>query len=185
MLLVFKSAISIILFSTLFIVVGQSSIILAQTNETGILTKNKLLYNNSDLAYSLELPSGWDMQETIKLKSPLMSPTDKAPEIISLTTDKVPANIDLKEYRNLELLLLENQFQNFTLLKDRNATLSGFPANLIVYSYTLNGEQIMVTEIVTLANGRAYNIGYAGIPTEFNDSLSVLLNVIGSLKLDD
>lgn len=177
-----KSTVTIMAFLTLFVAVSPLSTSLAQTNETAIPTKETLLYDNPNLGFTLEYPSNWTKDESITFVSP-MSKTDEAPESISITTEVIPANTTLGEYSNSAVRLLEEQFPDFTLLEFVNSTLSGFPAQQIVYTYTEGETELKLMQIWAVADGTAYALTYAGIPTEFNDALPVFQNMVDSFEI--
>jgi len=181
-LLVIKSLISILLFLTLFGVASPLSITLAQTNETEIPTEDTLLYDNPNLGFTLEYPFDWAKEESITFVSP-MSTIDEAPESIAVTTEILTTDLTLDEYSNSAVSLLEEQFPNFALLEKVNATLSGFPAHQIVYTYTQDGMELKLMQIWAIAYEMVYALTYAGIPTEFDDALPVFQNMVDSFEI--
>ncbi len=177
-----KSMVTIAAFLTLFGVVSPLCTTLAQSNETAIPTNETFPYDNPNLGFTLEYPSDWTKDESITFVSP-MSETDEAPESISITTEIIPTNLTLGEYSNSALRLLEEQFPDFTLLELVNSTLSGFPAQQIVYTYTQDGTELKLMQIWAVADGTVYALTYGGIPAEFNDALPDFQSMVDSFEI--
>ncbi len=177
-----KSIVTIMAFLTLFSAVSPLSPPLAQANQTAIPTEETSLYYNPNLGFTLEYPSNWAKDESITFISP-MSAADEAPESISITKEIIPTNLTLGEYSNSAVRLLEEQFRDFTLLELVNSTLSGFPAQQIVYTYTQDGTELKIMQKWAVADGTVYALTYGGIPTAFNDALTVFHNMVDSFEI--
>ncbi|MDQ4073518.1 MAG: DUF1795 domain-containing protein [Thermoproteota archaeon] len=155
---------------------------LAQSNNSTSLS-NSLVYENPNLGYTLEYPSEWAKDESLSFISPMSSALDEAPESIAITTESVPQNMTLEEYGEPMIEILESQFSNFSLLESSNATLSGYPATQIIYTYNMDGVNLKNLQIWTLANNMAYVITYGGITKEFEDSLPAAQSLIDSFEI--
>lgn len=178
-----KLIISVSVFVTLCSVLYPSSTVLAQNNETGISTADILQYDNPNLGFSLKYPSDWAKEESLTFISPQTSKADQAPESISISTEMLPINLTLEQYSNSAINMLAEQFPNFTIIGERYATLSGFDAYMITYTYTEDAREIQLMQIWTVVDGIAYVLTYGGVPDEFNDSLPVLEDMIDSFQI--
>jgi len=191
-----KSKISIfcILFFTLGVIgLGDQTIssTVAQMNETTEFD-NLQAYENPNLGFSLEYPADWSKEETLSFISPppssneTLSSPNEAPESIAVTTEVLLSNITLDEYSESAIGLLEGQFPNFTLIDSSEATLSGYPAHQITYTYTLDGVDLKNMQIWTIAdNNIAYALTYGGLVEEFDSSFPVIENMINSFQLTE
>jgi hypothetical protein len=191
-----KSIISI--FCILFLFVGVAglgdqtiSLTVAQMNETNE-SANLLTYENPNLGFSLEYPADWSKEETLSFISPspslneTLSSSNQAPESIAVTTEVLPSNITLDEYSESAISLLEGQFPNYTLIDSSEATLSGYPAHQITYTYTLDGVHLKNMQIWTIAdNNIGYALTYGGLVEEFDSSFPVIENMINSFQLTE
>lgn len=191
-----KSKISI--FCILFFSVGVIGLgdqiissTVAQMNETTEFD-NLLAYENPNLGFSLEYPADWSKEETLTFISPPPSPNEtlssanEAPESIAVTTEVLLSSITLDEYSESAIGLLEGQFPNFTLIDSSEATLSGYPAHQITYTYTLDGVDLKNMQIWTIADKNiAYALTYGGLVEEFDSSFPVIENMINSFQLTE
>ena len=92
----------------------------------------------------------------------------------------------MDEYSESAIGLLEGQFPNFTLIDSSEATLSGYPAHQITYTYILDGMDLKNMQIWTIAdNNIAYALTYGGLVEEFNSSLPVIENMVESFQLTE
>jgi hypothetical protein len=140
-------------------------------------------YNNPNLGFSLEFPSDWQKEESLSFTSPQGGVGDRAPEVINVVTEVLPSSdFSLDSYTDAAMGQVES-FENFQLLNSSSTTLGGFPAHMIVYTFTDEQTPLQNLQAWTVKDGMAYVITYGGVPEEFNSSLSALQNVLDSFSL--
>jgi hypothetical protein len=81
-------------------------------------------------------------------------------------------------------------YDNFTQIEATNTTLAGLPTTLaglpaykIVYTATVDGDQLKVLQTVTVKDGKAYVITYKGAPGNYNTYLSAAQQMIDSFQI--
>jgi hypothetical protein len=187
------------IFCILFFLVGVAGsgvktipLTFSQMNETATEFNNLLAYENPNLGFSLEYPTDWSKEESLMFIAPppssneTLSLPNEAPESIAVTTEVLPYNMTLDEYSESAIGLLEGQFTNYTLIDSSEATLSGYPAHQITYTYTLDGVDLKNMQIWTIAdNNIAYALTYGGFVEEFDSSFPVIENMINSFRLTE
>lgn len=140
-------------------------------------------YNNPNLGFSLEYPSDWEKEESLSLTSPQGGMGNRAPEVISVVTEVLPSsNFSLDSYTDAAMSQVES-FENFQLLNSSSTTIGGFPAHMIVYTFTDEQTPLQNLQAWTVKDGMAYVITYGGVPEEFDSSLSALQSVMDSFSL--
>jgi hypothetical protein len=86
--------------------------------------------------------------------------------------------VNLKEYVELSIQDLRNQYSDFMLNEYYPTTLDGFPSYLLLYSYEGNKN----LSIVTIRFNKEYNIIYASTPETYSKYLSVAEQMISSFE---
>jgi hypothetical protein len=94
-------------------------------------------------------------------------------------------NFVLKECDNLIQIMLESQFSILALIGSSNPTLSGYPACQIIYTYDFEGIDLKNLQIWTIANNMVYILTCDGTTKEFDNSLSIIQNMIDSFKITE
>lgn len=75
-------------------------------------------------------------------------------------------------------------YDNFQQIEATSTTLAGLPAYKIVYTATVDGDQLKVAQIVTIKDGKAYVITYKGAPTtNYDKYLGAAQQMIDSLQI--
>jgi hypothetical protein len=156
--------------------IGNQTI--GSANTTGLAP-----YNNPNLGFSLDYPSNWEKEESLSLTSPQGGMSNRAPEVISVVTEVLPSsNFSLDSYTEAAMGQVES-FTNFQLLNSSSTTLGGFPAHIIVYTFTDEQTPLQNLQAWTVKDGMAYVITYGGVPEEFDSSLPALQSVLNSFSL--
>ncbi len=151
-------------------------------------SNQSLIFVNHKLGYNLEYPANWLKEESQgepTFISPRLSPFDKAPESIAVTSEVLFPIITLEEFTDVAMSLLRSDFQNMKLIKSSDVTLADYPAHQIVYTYTLEGVNLKNLQIWTVSGDRAYVLTYGALPEEFDDSLPVIQNMIDSFVINE
>jgi hypothetical protein len=74
-------------------------------------------------------------------------------------------------------------YDNFTQIEATNTTLAGLPAYKIVYTATVDGDQLKALQTWTVKDGKAYAITYKGAPSNYNTYLSAAQQMIDSFQI--
>lgn len=159
-----------------------------QISNVSSMESETLIYENPESNYTLEYPSNWtieasDSPPTVLLASPKKSPADQAPETVVVTTEGVSPDTNLDDYSTSALQVLKTLFPNMNIVKSTTDTLAGYPANVIVYTYSQDGETLKNSQIWTLVNGVVYVITYGALESEFDDSFDIFDKVTDSFSI--
>jgi hypothetical protein len=140
-------------------------------------------YSNPNLGFSLEFPSNWQKQETLRFLSPGIGLVG-SPEAISVLTEEVPTlNYTVDNYTEDVMGQIES-LPDFQLINSSSTTLGGLPAHMIGFSFTdLNNNTSQSLQAWTVKDGIAYVITYGGTPEEFNSSLPAMQSVLSTFRL--
>jgi PsbP-like protein len=163
---------------------NQSLGIVGNETMTPTGTNDLIPYSNPNLGFSLEYPSDWQKEETLSFTSPRGGLGNRAPEVISITTEVLPSSdYSLDRYTEAALGQVKS-FQDFRLLNSSSTNLGGLPAHMIVYSFSDEENRIPLQNLQAWAvkDGMAYVITYGGTPEEFESSLSALQSVMDSFR---
>jgi hypothetical protein len=82
-----------------------------------------------------------------------------------------------------ELKSTVQDYDNFKQIEVTNTTLAGLPAYKIVYTATVNGDQLKVLQTVTVKDGKAYVITYKDAPANYDKHLSAAQKMIDSFQI--
>ncbi|MGA7077066.1 MAG: PsbP-related protein [Halobacteriota archaeon] len=74
-------------------------------------------------------------------------------------------------------------YDNFTQIEATNTTLAGLPAYKIVYTATVDGDQLKVLQTWTVKDGKAYVITYKAAPSNYNTHVSAAHQMIDSFQI--
>jgi hypothetical protein len=149
-------------------------------------TSNLTPYSNPNLGFALEYPSNWQKEESLTFASPQGGIGNRAPEVISITTEVLPtSDFSLDRYSEAALAQVES-FPDFKLLNSSSTTLAGLPAHMIIYSFSDEESPTpwQNLQMWTVKDGMAYVITYGGTPEEFDSSLPALQSIMDSFRFE-
>lgn len=151
------------------------------------------IYDNSKYGIRLKYPHNWNIVENVgnisnhaivvNLYSYGFSNISAYTHNVNLVIGRLSDNnTSLHNYTTAGIALLAHQFNNFTLDQTNMTTLSGNPANEIIYS--LNDGQISVKQMQawTLKDGKDYILTYSVAPAEKFD-ISTAKNIFDSFVI--
>jgi len=67
-----------------------------------------------------------------------------------------------------DVISTAQDYANFKQIEATNTTLAGLPAYKIVYTATIDGDQLKLLQTWTVKDGKAYVITYKGFPTNYD-----------------
>lgn len=139
----------------------------------------------SPRGYSIAYPSDWsnpDVQSNGALVA-FLTPTNNKTENLNIQASNVSASDTLSNVTST--ILSENEgLANFKLIDSGNTTLGGNPAYKIVFTVTSSsGDNLKVTQIWTVKDGKEYLITYKGSPANYDAYLSSAQQMIDSFQV--
>jgi serine/threonine-protein kinase len=139
----------------------------------------------SSKGYSITYPSDWSKPDEQNSGAAVvfLTPTNNKTENLNVQVYNLTASDTLSNITSSIRSEVEN-FSDFKLIDAGNTTLAGNPAYKIVYTATTsNGNNLKVTQIWTVKDGKEYIITYKGAPTNYETHLSAAQKMIDSFQI--
>ncbi len=155
---------------------------------SSVTTEAFISYINPNYQFSLQYPRDWKVQED-QSGVWFTSPVDKTG---NFRIEGQPAyNRTLSDLVAIQLNQSKNNFKDFKIIHSNLTTLAGITANLTDYSFTIEDQNLFVTntykfigmQISALKNNDLYTITFFSNPENFNLYLPIVKKMINSVKL--
>jgi len=148
-----------------------------------------LTYTNSEYGYQFEYPSTWLKTETgdpalhVIITSPFESTDDEFVEVAVTGAETLFIDIDLDAYTELSLRSIETP--NFKVLDSSKTTLSGNPAQMIVFS-DINefGDDFKGLAVWSVADKNGYFVMFGAEPVKYSEYLPIFEKMLDSFELN-
>jgi eukaryotic-like serine/threonine-protein kinase len=161
----------------------------AQSNNTN----NFQQYQNSNFGIKIQHPSDWtvaenknysvDNTEVVNFSSPVSEDVVVSVDTVNSTTPTTTITA-LKQYVNDSIISDLKTSPSFKLLgSNANSTLGGNPAYSITYNDKDQNGPYKGMDIVTIKNGKAYDISYTADPDRYASVLPTVQTMINSFGL--
>ncbi|MGA7077065.1 MAG: PsbP-related protein [Halobacteriota archaeon] len=139
---------------------------------------------NSAKGFTIKYPSDWTKNEP---KSGAIAvlfgiPTNNATENLNVQVWNRSANDTLSSLTPSKLSALQD-FSDFEQIEAGNTTLAGNPAYKIVYTATVDGDHLKLTQIWTVKDGKEYIITYKAAPNNYDTYASTAQQMIDSFQI--
>ena len=156
------------------------------TFNVGTTTPSPLPTTTYDSAngFTITYPSDWtkDVPKSGLLDVLFGIPTNNATENLNVRVSNLSAS-DTLESRTSDRTEALQDYDNFTQISAGNTTLAGNPAYKIIYTATVDGDHLKVTQIWTVKDGKEYTITYKAAPKNYETYLSTAQQMIDSFKI--
>ena len=150
-------------------------------------------YQNSNFGIKIQYPSDWKKQENknysvdntevVNFSSPISEDVVVSVDTVNSTTPTTTTTA-LKQYVNDSIISDLKTSPNFKLLESNaNSTLGGNPAYSITYNNKDQNGPYKGMDIVTIKNGKAYDISYTADPDRYDSVLQTVQTMINSFGL--
>jgi len=143
-----------------------------------------ITYNGAN--FTIQYPSDWThSSNTLSVTEIFSAWPPKATNTTNATLLVTSSNVlepSLSEWTAGWLKALQNQ-SNFTQIDAGNATLAGYPAYKIVYTFTGPYGDSKVTEIWTVKDGNVYEIWYSAYPKYYDIYADTAQKMIDSFQI--
>jgi len=111
-----------------------------------------------------------------------LTPTNNDTENLNVQALNLSANDTLQTVTQ-DVTSNAQSYDNFTQIEATNTTLAGLPAGKIVYTATVNSDQLKALQTWTVKDGKAYVITYKGAPDNYDTYLSAAQQMIDSFQI--
>jgi hypothetical protein len=160
-----------------------------QPQTTTTTPLNFTTYSNSDLGISIQYPSNWDVNQnmtagTIEFDAPRHFFLEAVPATRLIIVGQ-PFNLhSAVDVVNNRISNWQTTLQDFHVVQRNNTTLSGNPAQMIVYTWTSPtlGPTKSVS-VYAIKNRIIYNFGLGVSPQSYSSYLPILNKMIDSFKI--
>ena len=134
---------------------------------------NFLPYENSARGIRMMYPANWEKLENVMgsivaFRSPQEGASDRFREGVNVVTEDLPAGVTLDAYTNVSLTQLRNIITDFNLTESSPTTLSGNPAQKIVYTGKQGTYDLKFMQVLCVKGGKGYVISYVAEASEFS-----------------
>jgi serine/threonine-protein kinase len=135
----------------------------------------------SSRGYSIAYPSDWRKPQEQSNGSLVIFTTPANNETENLNVQVITR--DTLENVTKEGTSIAQENDDFKQIEATNTTLAGLPAYKIVYTATIDGNQLKVLQTWTVKDGKAYIITYKGAPANYDTYLSAAQKMIDSFQI--
>jgi serine/threonine-protein kinase len=135
----------------------------------------------SSKGYSITYPSDWSKPQEQSNGSLVIFTTPANNETENLNVQVITR--DTLENVTKEGTSIAQENDDFKQIEATNTTLAGLPAYKIVYTATIDGNQLKVLQTWTVKDGKAYIITYKGAPANYDTYLSAAQKMIDSFQI--
>ena len=155
-----------------------------------------LTYNNDVHGFKVQYPVDWEKQQgqpgdsiIVTFVSPLQDLQDRFAETFNVGVEDLPfPNYPLDKYSESAMGQLKSIFPEFRLEHlDANASLSGYTAYKIDYTYVLDTQEgpikIKNLQIWTINGNSAYILTFGMESSKYSDFSPLIENIINSFKV--
>jgi hypothetical protein len=135
----------------------------------------------SSRGFSIAYPSDWSKPQEQNNGSLVIFTTPANNETENLNVQVITR--DTLENVTKEGTSIAQENDDFKQIEATNTTLAGLPAYKIVYTATIDGNQLKVLQTWTVKDGKAYIITYKGAPANYDTYLSAAQKMIDSFQI--
>ena len=138
----------------------------------------------SPKGYAITYSSDWGKPQEQQDGSlvAFLTPTNNKTENLNVVVVNLTAS-DTLEIMTDEGIATAEDYDDFKLIEETGTTLAGLPAYKIVFTATIDGEQLKLLQTWTVNDGKLYIITYKGAPTNYVTHLSGAQRMIDSFQI--
>lgn len=160
----------------------------ASPTQSQATTESFVIYDNPKYPFTLQYPHNWKVKED-KNDVWFISPVEQSG---NFRIEYQPAyNQTLSNLVQLQLNQLGASFKDFKILRSNLTMLAGIPANLTMYSFSMEQQNLFITntykfmgvQISALESDSLYTIVYFSYPENFDIYLPAAKKMIGTFRI--
>lgn len=158
-----------------------------------------LTYNNSQLNFSIQYPSTWDVidnkfqpeleniSSTIEIKSPFEGSQDLLQEEFLISINKLQEKITFDDYVDNALNEFKNEYRDFQLISNNSTMIDNHNGRKLSYSYIAGVDPVSIKLIMNhtiISDGnKVYVLSFGTPPEKYYEYLSIINKMINSFKI--
>lgn len=143
------------------------------------------------IGLNISVPNDWNLSQTTQsinevatYFSPKQNPFDRFQENLMIKQGRYLQNVTPSRFMNTTLEGLKGLSHFHVIEREDNLTVSGLPANKIVYSYDQNRYPYMAMQLSVFAGSAYLTFTYNTELGKYAEYLPVIQNTIASVKID-
>src|SRR5687767_14452838 len=158
-----------------------------------------LTYNNSQLNFSIQYPSTWDVidnklqpeleniSSTIEIKSPFEGSQDLLQEAFLISINKLMENITFNDYVDNALTQFKNEYRDFQLISNNSTMIDNHNGRKLSYSYIAGVDPLRIKLIMNhyiISDGnKVYVLSFGTPPDKYYEYVSIINKMVNSFKI--
>jgi hypothetical protein len=158
-------------------------------NSFRITQDSFLTINNKWQGIKIRCPFTWtvdeiDEQNILRISAPYNKENDTFNENIAFAVQELgDQKITLKEYSKLSIGALKKQIKTFVLISKSDTTISGYPANVIVFKDYSNGSNMKNMQVGIIAKGKIICVTFVAEEKDYDKYITTVKGIFCSLQL--
>jgi hypothetical protein len=139
---------------------------------------------DSSIGFTIKYPTDWSKPQQQQNGNVVLflTPTNNAAENLNVQVANLSANETLATVTK-DITSAAQSNDNFTQIEATNTTLAGLPAYKIVYTATVNGDQLKALQTWTVKDSKVYVITYKAAPNNYDTYASTAQQMIDSFQI--
>ncbi len=152
-------------------------------------TKDPNRYYNTKHGFSIIFPKDWEIQESfmgtsVISRSSLENEADQFKENINVVVEKLPKDMGLDEYLELNLSNMYKFLTDFKEIEKGSVELSDNDARWLIYTGQLGQLDMKALVYFTIKGMRAYVITCSSSPNSFEEYKDRFKEIVNSFQLE-
>lgn len=144
-------------------------------------TSDDLTYTNPAKHYDLTYPKTWVKNENIKGFDVFLADPNSLANV-SVISQKLPANVTLKEYAEGNIKTLMESVPSIQVIKQGETTLSDLPAYWILY--TRGDDKTKIMHFFTIDNGQAFLLTLGASQDSFDKFKDTFDDIVDNFNVE-
>lgn len=155
----------------------------------GCSQKDPDRYYNGKNNFSKKFPKDWGIKEgfmntEVIALQPIENEEDDFRENVNVVIEKLPQNINIDEYLNLNIINLNKFFANYNEVERGKTYLEDEEARWLIYSGQMGNYDLKYLVYVAIRKKSAYIITCTSIPEKFDNNRNLFEQISKSIEFD-
>ncbi|MCX6089816.1 MAG: trypsin-like peptidase domain-containing protein [Candidatus Atribacteria bacterium] len=141
---------------------------------TTATTSDFKTFTDTQKGFTLKYPNSWTStiqtlmnQEVVAFLAPTDNPQDVFRENLNILIENLPSEMSLQNYFSLTMDQLKT-FPDVQFRENYDATISGQPGKVLVYSRTLDGKELTYSQVYIIRGIKAYVLTFTAESTQYS-----------------
>jgi serine/threonine-protein kinase len=156
------------------------------TTVTIAVSQGEQRYRDSQLRFSLSIPSDWTQVQAHGAEVAFQAPTPsgQVPATVNVVLEKLPsASVTLDEYDQAGEANLRQQLSDYRQIGLESVTLAGHPAYKRTYQATIAGRLLQLQQFYTVTGGVAYLVTFGAPQESFAGNVALFSQIAATFTI--